>query len=59
MTYQVIATASFVVGLISATLGNSPLAAAGAFVSAGLFAIADAIKNRDGSKSRHFCEQWT
>jgi hypothetical protein len=46
MMYQIFTTAVFTVGLISGTFGNSPITAAGAFVAAGLFAIADAIKSK-------------
>jgi hypothetical protein len=46
MAFQIMATASFFVGLAASTLGNSPIAAAGAFVGAGLFAIASALQTR-------------
>lgn len=46
MIYQIMAIASFTVGIVAATLGGSTVAAAGAFVGAGMFAIADAIKSK-------------
>jgi hypothetical protein len=46
MIYQSLIAAFIIVGLVSGSIGNSPIAASGAFVAAGLFAIADAMKSK-------------
>lgn len=43
--YQTMVFSAVAIGIVSALFGR-PIIAAGAFVAAGLFAIADAIKTR-------------
>lgn len=46
MAFQIMALVSFVVGVGATTIDHSPIAAAGAFVGAGLFAVASAVQSR-------------
>ena len=46
MLYSTMSALSFMMAVLAGTIANSPIAAAGAVVGAGLFGIASAISER-------------
>jgi uncharacterized membrane protein YhhN len=50
MAYFSMAIGAMVIATLAATIGSAPITAAGAFIAAGLFAIADSIESKNSVK---------